>query len=1086
MFLKRHNNDDFPDLSIELRDEISWVPGTLRTFEYLLNITALAFDPTSRILAAGTSSGTIHIFGGAGVESKLTLPEPVSVKFLSFSQLTFTILCIDGNNCLHAWDLAVYGRPKLLTSQRFHDAVSCLALSPSHSHAFVTLASGEVRAYDVECCRVSPYKIPNLWDLYEEKLRQTGIAHQASPESRLPIDIAVHPRDLNLLFIAYEGGIILCDLKEQATIRTYELVLRPGAPGGEGYGSKDLLLHRRVPVTAIAIHPAGHFFAVGHLDGSIAFWAVEDEDQPLAVRTLDSSDVNIVDAAVLEQHLDSPPPSVLRESIFKLAWCGFSNSTDPRGGETALAILGGTPVGDAPGLTVEWLPAFNPDAPAAGPGAVGIPPALREAMRSSTNPVDAYFYETRGVVQDFYLTPTRTPHLSGAFDPDSIVFILEGPGGSRVTEAYEYPPQAFLSRGKEEKADAGADLDVEEDLAKTLADMKVSDEPVRLLLPPALECGSAGVSGGQLLRLDTHVYQRLVDWKGLRTPTLTLKGGRAWCDELDVSELRLAKYEPHRLLVTYNQRDATVRFFDVSAQLLIAQRPNALESDYPAALSHLTLSTSHVTTDPALAGRASDAFLRGEAAVANVNFVSVGEDTEAAITMSSGEVVLFRTRHAQQASRILPPQTDQELVTVQPRVLEDNLFAPYLVIVGRAPSTACALTREGFAAVAYADGSLVIANIRRNAVVQRMRPDSRRQSALGLHRREDSSADAISALLWVVSPLAEEPTTSLRLLALRSSGTGRIYTIDRDGGAGSAKAAPLAFEGASEVLNNGIFVVDSKTGGTWRGGERPGSKPLLVSVGARGARCNVDITGERIGKIDWSIGPATSAAVVEKLGSHALLVFNATGESAAYSLPRLELMHTHQLTAPSTIPPSPDTTGDYVAWARHATAGVMRHASYATLFAGRRPHAGLPDVEYVRGPQVPQPQPVSAGPETWSAWLGGLTGRGTMTGEQIDAMLAGPDRPPPRPRAQPPRSPGLAGAFGTGVSAAGVADAAEGARAGLADRLGAALNERGQALSELEQHFNALEEGSRSMVAQAKRLATQQTAKGWFNFSSSS
>ncbi len=55
MFLKRHNNDGFPDLSIELRDEISWVPGTLRTFEYLLNITTLAFEPTSRILAAGWS-----------------------------------------------------------------------------------------------------------------------------------------------------------------------------------------------------------------------------------------------------------------------------------------------------------------------------------------------------------------------------------------------------------------------------------------------------------------------------------------------------------------------------------------------------------------------------------------------------------------------------------------------------------------------------------------------------------------------------------------------------------------------------------------------------------------------------------------------------------------------------------------------------------------------------------------------------------------------------------------------------------------------------------------------------------------------
>ena len=54
------------------------------------------------------------------------------------------------------------------------------------------------------------------------------------------------------------------------------------------------------------MHPAGHFFAVGYTDGIIAYWAMEDEDQPLMVRTLDSIDVNVVDGHRLEEHLAKP------------------------------------------------------------------------------------------------------------------------------------------------------------------------------------------------------------------------------------------------------------------------------------------------------------------------------------------------------------------------------------------------------------------------------------------------------------------------------------------------------------------------------------------------------------------------------------------------------------------------------------------------------------------------------------------------------------------------------------------------------------------------------------------------------------
>ncbi len=53
-------------------------------------------------------------------------------------------------------------------------------------------------------------------------------------------------------------------------------------------------------VTSLAIHPSGHFFAAGYDDGCIAFWAVDDDNKPLLVRTLHDLDVDILDPERLD------------------------------------------------------------------------------------------------------------------------------------------------------------------------------------------------------------------------------------------------------------------------------------------------------------------------------------------------------------------------------------------------------------------------------------------------------------------------------------------------------------------------------------------------------------------------------------------------------------------------------------------------------------------------------------------------------------------------------------------------------------------------------------------------------------------
>ncbi|EEB86978.1 hypothetical protein MPER_15884, partial [Moniliophthora perniciosa FA553] len=85
-------------------------------------------------------------------------------------------------------------------------------------------------------------------------------------------------------------------------------------------------------------------------------------------RTLDDLHVNVVDAARLEIHLNQESSGPQREPIFKLSWCSFSNSSDPRGGDTALVVLGGSQITDSPGVTFKTIFLF----PKASPTFLGI------------------------------------------------------------------------------------------------------------------------------------------------------------------------------------------------------------------------------------------------------------------------------------------------------------------------------------------------------------------------------------------------------------------------------------------------------------------------------------------------------------------------------------------------------------------------------------------------------------------------------------------------------------------------------------------------------------------------------------------
>ena len=307
----------------------------------------------------------------------------------------------------------------------------------------------------------------------------------------------------------------------------------------------------------MSVHPTGHFFAVGHVDGSIAFWAVEDDEQPLMVRTLDEVDVHKVDGEKLEQYLpddeDGPkPPSKHhepREPIFKLAWSGYPNSYDPRGGHTSLVILGGQFGHDPPGINVLWLSAFNPPAPPSPATNQLLHPFFRDAMRESLDPQNAYFYRTPSLAQDFLLMPRDSPHFAGAWNPTTILMLFGDGENVRAIEARQFPPLELLAYAQETSGSAGQAGETEGDdrdalsqgLAATLQSMTVNEEPKKLNLPSSLWSGSDAIVDASLFSLDRIAYETLSRSSEHGLDDLPLEGGISVPDENIAGMIKYAK-----------------------------------------------------------------------------------------------------------------------------------------------------------------------------------------------------------------------------------------------------------------------------------------------------------------------------------------------------------------------------------------------------------------------------------------------------------------------------------------------------------------------------------------------------------------
>ncbi|PGH18888.1 hypothetical protein AJ80_04306 [Polytolypa hystricis UAMH7299] len=395
------------DLSAGLAPDLFMLDDVAR---YGINsrISALAYDPIQSLLAVGTSetqygSGEIYVFGHDRVSAVFQLPRKASCTTLQFC--SDKLVSVDSKNEISVFSLETR---EMAASYAPPGHVTALLTDPSLEYAFLGLQNGEIVTYDLDRHILAPFRLPNLW---KER-------NPRSPRSPI-VSLALHPRDVGKLLIAYSDGVVIFSIKQNAPTKYLEYEVPRGAPGGDAdpSASRDV---RKPRISKALWHPTGTFILTAHEDSSLVFWDPKDGRIVMA-RTLTDVDVNIPGAKA-GSNAAIPGNFALKEPIFQIAWCCKENPDD-----TGMLIAGGSSTTQLDkGLTFFEL----------GP--------TPNYQTSSWQILSKHFSSPRreakiptppnAEVVDFCLIPRSSPFFAGAQDPIAVIAVLSS--GELVTLSF--------------------------------------------------------------------------------------------------------------------------------------------------------------------------------------------------------------------------------------------------------------------------------------------------------------------------------------------------------------------------------------------------------------------------------------------------------------------------------------------------------------------------------------------------------------------------------------------------------------------------------------------------------------------------
>uniref|UniRef100_A0A8B9JVM8 Syntaxin-binding protein 5-like n=1 Tax=Astyanax mexicanus TaxID=7994 RepID=A0A8B9JVM8_ASTMX len=211
---------------------------------------SMAFDPVQKILAIGTQSGALRLFGRPGVECYCQHESGAAVIQLQFLINEGALVSALADDSVHLWNLR-QKRPAVLHSLKFNrERITFCHLPFQSKWLYIGTERGNIHIVNVESFTLSGYTI--MWN---KAIELSSKAHPGPV-----VHISDNPMDEGKLIIGFESGIVvLWDLKSKKADYRY---------------TYDEAIH------SVAWHHEGKQFICSHSDGTLTIWNIKSPAKP--------------------------------------------------------------------------------------------------------------------------------------------------------------------------------------------------------------------------------------------------------------------------------------------------------------------------------------------------------------------------------------------------------------------------------------------------------------------------------------------------------------------------------------------------------------------------------------------------------------------------------------------------------------------------------------------------------------------------------------------------------------------------------------------------------------------------------------
>uniref|UniRef100_A0A8C7LRA0 Syntaxin-binding protein 5-like n=1 Tax=Oncorhynchus mykiss TaxID=8022 RepID=A0A8C7LRA0_ONCMY len=216
---------------------------------------SMAHDPVQKILAIGTQSGALRLFGRPGVECYCQHESGAAVISLQFLINEGALVSALADDSVHLWNLR-QKRPAILHSLKFNrERITFVHLPFQSKWLYIGTEKGNIHIVNVESFTLSGYVI--MWN---KAIELSSKAHPGPV-----VHISDNPMDEGKLIIGYESGIVvLWDLKSKKADYRY---------------TYDEAIH------SVAWHHEGKQFICSHSDGTLTIWNIKGQGKPFQTIT---------------------------------------------------------------------------------------------------------------------------------------------------------------------------------------------------------------------------------------------------------------------------------------------------------------------------------------------------------------------------------------------------------------------------------------------------------------------------------------------------------------------------------------------------------------------------------------------------------------------------------------------------------------------------------------------------------------------------------------------------------------------------------------------------------------------------------